>query len=112
MNRHVKKGQAPEPPLLSLQGRVDHQALEDAVAGIQGGAYPGWRVVSDARTGGARGWGHTLAALAGSVFGMFNQPSSAPGRAIVVEHAPTGRQETVRFDYLGEANGAPLWSRG
>ncbi len=106
-----RRQQEPEPTLLSLQGRVDHKALEDAVAAIKRDAYPGWRLVSDTRTGASSGWRHTLAALAGTVVGMFNQPSSAPGRAIVVEHVPTKRQATVRFDYLGEANGAPLWGR-
>jgi len=106
-----RKEQAPEPSLLSLRGRVDHQALEDAVAGVKDGGYPGWRIVSDARSDGSSGWWHAVAALLTTVFGMFNQPSSAPGRVIVVEHTPTKRRATLRFDYLGEANGLPLWGR-
>ncbi len=107
----MTKEQTPEPPLLLLQGRVDHEALEHAVAEVKDGAYPDWRLVSDARTEAAFGWRRTLAALAGSVVGMFNQPSSGPGRAIMLEHTPTGRRATVRFDYLGKVNGAPLWGR-
>lgn len=107
-----KMGQTAEPRLLRLRGRTDHRVLEDAIAEIKQGDYPEWRVVRESDSkGGGSGGRQVLAAVASLIFGMFNQPSGASGRTIVVEHAPTGRQETVTFDSLGEANGLPLWNR-
>jgi len=100
------------PPLLSLRGRIDHGVLEDALVEVQRGAYPDWRFVRQSRSTGSTGGRHIIAALLAAVFGMFNQPSSAPTRTIVLEHLPTHRETTLTFDYLGEANGLPLWGRG
>ncbi len=100
------------PSLLSLRGRIDHTMLEDALAEVQQGVYANWRFVRESRRAGSTGGRHIVAALLAAVFGMFNQPSSAPTRAIVLEHLPTHRETTLTFDYLGEANGLPLWGRG
>lgn len=113
MDMHFLRKHAPaaEPPLLSLHGRIDHQVLEDAVAAVERGDYPEWCIMRDTHSTGVTSWRHTLAALASTVIGMFNQPSSGPQRIVVVEHTPTQRQASLRFDYLGEANGLPLWGR-
>ncbi len=114
----------PHPPhLLSLQGRIDNAVLEDAIAAIQRGDYPGWRIVArqaGPRKIGSPPWLLRAAAVvnllvtvtkAVPMTSAYNRRTSLNARTLEVEYTPTGHRQTLIFENLGLVNGLPLWSR-
>lgn len=104
---------APEPALLALQGRVDHETVEAEIDAINERRYPGWQVTYDeigielARARQRAVWADLLATNGGA-------SAETPQRVwvIVLEESSTQRTEVVKFLLLGgddEEN--PLWAR-
>jgi len=106
-----------ELPLLSLHGRIDHLAIEKAVADITSGAYRGWRVVRDGSNEETVGtpwllvWLNFLLNVTTHASSEVAAQTSIIVRTIVLEYGPTGYIEELRFQNLGHYNGFPLWLR-
>jgi len=90
-----------QPPLLTLQRRIDDRVLADAIAAIADGQVPGWRVVQDATdTRQAmstwRQWISTIGTLI-AASSTSGSPTPTPIRTIVLEHQPHRRTETKQY---------------
>src|SRR5947209_2786208 len=109
-----------DPDLLSLEGRVDHQAVEAAIDAIHEGRWPGWRVAYDEIGLEMVPQGRQRTSLIDLVV-AFEDPQGLLTRArfetpqrvwvIVLEHGAMGRREVVKLLLLGGEQEKPDWLR-
>ncbi len=109
-----------EPVLLSIEGRLDHQAAEAAVDVIIEGQVPGWRVTYDeiglelVRQGRQRTSLIDVVVAVEDPMALFTRGrAESPQRVwvIVLEQDGTGRREVVKFLLVGGDDDNPLWLR-
>jgi hypothetical protein len=109
-----------EPALLSVEGRLDHQALEAVVDPIVDGEAPGWRVTHDEIGLEMVRQGRRGASLIDVVvavedpMALFTRGrTESPQRVwvIVLEEEGTGRREVVKFLLVGGSDDNPTWLR-